>query len=255
MRGIWIDKKGEKYTTNQGYEIEIVEYISYKNCTIKFNDERCTILYNVRFDHIKDSSVCNPYHPSVLNVGYLGIGEYNVKVNNVLSSYYRVWNDMLRRCYSEKHQINNMTYIGCTVTDEWKCFQNFAKWYHVNYDSNIMSRWELDKDILVKGNKIYSPETCCFVPAEINGIFTKSNSKRGKYPIGVSLHREGKFQANVVKNKKRVYLGLYHTPEEAFQAYKQVKEQYIKEVADKWKGLISNKVYKAMYDYQVEITD
>ena len=118
-----------------------------------------------------------------------------------------------------------------------------------------MNGWELDKDILIKGNKIYSPETCAFVPAEINGIFTKTNSKRGVYPIGVSLHKEGRFQAKVLKNKKQAYIGLFDTPEEAFQAYKKAKEEYIKEVADKWKDKIDPRVYEAMYNYQVEITD
>ena len=162
---------------------------------------------------------------------------------------------MLRRCYSEKHQNNNLTYIGCTVVEEWKCFQSFAEWYYESYNSDIMDRWEIDKDILIKGNKIYSPETCAFVPAEINSVFTKTNSKRGIYPIGVSLHKEGKFQAKLLKNKKQIYLGLFNTPEEAFQTYKTAKEQYIKEMADKWKTQIDLRVYEAMYNYKVEITD
>ena len=126
MQGLWIYRVGEKFTTKQGYEIEIIEYICHKNCIIKFNDKRGTTLSNVRFDHIKEGSVSNPYHHSVLGVGYLGIGEYTVKINGVTCLCYRVWNDMLRRCYSEKHQNNNLTYIGCTVVEEWKCFQNFA---------------------------------------------------------------------------------------------------------------------------------
>ena len=255
MQGVWIDRKGEKFITKQGYEIEVVEYIRHKNCTIVFNDERKTTLFNVRFDHIKDGSVSNPYHLTVCGVGYLGIGEYNVKINSKTSLCYKVWNDMLRRCYSEKHQNNNLTYIGCTVADGWKCFQTFAKWYYKNYNFNIMFKWELDKDILFKENKIYSPKTCCFVPSAINGLFTKTNINRGKYPIGVSLHMSGKFQAKILKNKTQIYLGLFETPEEAFQAYKKAKEEYIKEVADKWKDKIDPRVYEAMYNYQVEITD
>jgi len=255
MQGVWINKKGEKYPTRQGYEIEIIEYIRHNNCTIRFNDERCTILYNIRYDHIKSGSVSNPYHLSVFDIGYLGIGVYTVKINKKTSLCYRVWSDMLRRCYSEKHQNNNITYIGCDVTEEWKCFQNFAEWYYENYDSNIMCKWQLDKDILIKGNNIYSPENCCFVPQEINNLFTKTNSKRGEYPIGVSLHREGKFQAFMSVNNKQKYFGLYKTIQEAFQVYKTEKEKYIKETADKWKGLISKKVYEVMYNYKVEITD
>ena len=79
MQGLWIYRVGEKFTTKQGYEIEIIEYICHKNCIIKFNDKRGTTLSNVRFDHIKEGSVSNPYHHSVLGVGYLGIGGIHCK--------------------------------------------------------------------------------------------------------------------------------------------------------------------------------
>ena len=109
------------------------------------------------------------------------------------------------------------------------------------------------KDILIKWNKVYSPDTCCFVPVEINSLFTRTNSKRGKYPIGVCMNKSnGRFLATL-KSKK--FSKSYNTPEEAFQAYKEVKENYIKEVADEWKDKINPKVYEAMYNYQVEITD
>ena len=117
-----------------------------------------------------------------------------------------------------------------------------------------MQGWELDKDILFKGNKIYSPETCCFIPREINQIFPKRDLKRGEYPIGVTRKR-GKFSAQLSTKDFNKNLGVFNTPEEAFQAYKSAKESYIKEVADKWKDQIEPRVYQAMYNYQVEITD
>lgn len=249
MRGKFINKTGEKYTTNQGYEIEIVEYTRYSKCTIKF--ENGIILQNIRYDHIKDGSVKNPYHPSVCSIGYLGEGSHKVKIEGKITPSYRTWCGMLRRCYSEKHQLDNPTYIGCKVDKSWHNFQVFGEWF----ENNKIKNWELDKDILSKGNKIYSPETCCFVPSSINSLFTKTDIKRGNLPIGVSLHREGKYQAKILKNSIQFYLGLYITPEEGFQAYKQAKEDYIKEVADLWKHLISEKVYQALYNYQVEITD
>ena len=113
----------------------------------------------------------------------------------------------------------------------------------------------LDKDILVKGNKIYSPETCCFVPNEINVLFTKKEKDRGEYPIGVSIISNKYVARCGVGNSKNKTIGSFKTPKEAFQAYKQYKEQYIKKVADKYKCQIPNNLYKAMYSYQVEITD
>ena len=114
-----------------------------------------------------------------------------------------------------------------------------------------MEGWHLDKDIICKECKIYSPETCAFVPADVNSLFIKNDIKRGIYPISVRKTKSQRFTSRL--NGK--HLGTFDTPEEAFQAYKTAKEEYIKEVANKWKDLISDQVYQAMYNYQVEITD
>lgn len=157
---------------------------------------------------------------------------------------------MLSRCYDKKYQEKQPAYIGCYVDNYLLGFQNFAKWFEENYNEGF----HLDKDILVKGNKVYSPQTCCFVPQEINKLFTKSTKLRGNLPIGVSK-LGSRFVAQVNINGKRIHLGCFTTPEEAFQAYKTAKEKQIKEVADKWKDLIDLKVYQAMYNYKVEIND
>ena len=117
-----------------------------------------------------------------------------------------------------------------------------------------MQDWHLDKDILCPDCKIYSPETCTFVPTDINFLFTKRQNKRGAYPIGVS-YKSGKFRATMTRNNSQFYMGAFSTPNEAFQAYKEGKEDWIKIVADKWKDKIDQRVYQAMYNYQVEITD
>lgn len=105
-----------------------------------------------------------------------------------------------------------------------------------------------------EGNKIYSPKTCCIVPREINTLFLKRESSRGDWPIGVYKKRK-KFSACISSKIKNIGLGTFNTPDEAFQAYKVAKEKYIKQVADKWKGKIDERVYEAMYNYEVEITD
>lgn len=248
------DRIGEKYITNQGYEIEIIEYYNNRNCTIKFNTFQKTVLKNQEYKYIKSGNVRNPYHPIFYGVGFIGEGIFKATLCKRINVDYNKWRNMIARVYSEKEQEKHPTYKDVTVCEEWYNFQNFAKWFYNNYNPETMQGWHLDKDILVKGNKVYSPETCCFVPVEINGLFIKSNVKRGKYPIGVILHAK-KYQANLSKNKKQIFLGTFDTPEEAFQAYKIAKETYIKEVADKWKDKISDKVYQALISYQVEITD
>ena len=162
------------------------------------------------------------------------------------SEAYNKWRQMIKRCGNHKYP----TYIDCTICDEWHTFSNYEKWHNEHY----IDGYALDKDILVKHNKIYSPDTCCFVPKEINNMFIKCKNTRGKYPIGVNKHANGSFMAQINMNEK-VYLGTYNTQEEAFQAYKQAKEDWIKEVANKWKDKLEPKVYDALIKYEVEITD
>ena len=242
------NRLGEKFITYEGYEIEIVQYFNAKNCTIKFNDN--TIRYNIQYDKIKKGKVKNFNHKSILKIGYIGNGVYNSKNNY---NIYKTWKRMFDRCHNLKIQSKNITYIGCYVDECWYNFQNFAKWYEENWKI-YMEIWALDKDILVKGNKVYSPETCCLVPREINNLFPKANSIRGHYPIGVSKNKN-KFRVFCCLNNKQVNIGTFKTPELAFQAYKTAKEAYIKEVADEWKNQIAENVYQAMYNYNVEITD
>ena len=247
-----IDRIGEKHITLQGYEVEIVEYFNRLNCTVKFEDG--LILEGLRYPHIVNGYVKNPSHKSVHGVGYLGIGNYEASKDYKKSQSYISWGGMLSRCYSEQFLERTPSYKDVYVCEEWHNFQNFAKWHEENWKEYMDNSWDLDKDILFKGNKIYSSETCCFVPQEINKLFVKNNKIRGEYPIGVA--KSGKrFEAKLFIKNNPIHLGTFDTIEEAFHAYKTAKENYIKEVADEWKPLIHLKVYQALYNYQVEITD
>ena len=116
--------------------------------------------------------------------------------------------------------------------------------------------WQLDKDILQKGNKLYSKDTCCFVPQELNNLLIKSDNSRGEYPVGVCFHKpSGKFMAQLKVNGKMKHLGRFTTPDEAFQAYKTAKEANIKVVAQKWKHLLDERVFRALMVYEVNIND
>jgi hypothetical protein len=240
-------KLGEKHITNEGYKIEIVEYFGSLNCSIQFEDGH--IIKNRQYNDVKKGEIKNPYHPSVCGMGFRGEGSCPIKVNGKMTKLYNMWRAMLVRCYDKTYHETKPTYKDTNVCEEWHNFQNFAKWYEKNFNTETMQDWHLDKDIIYPNCKIYSPETCCFVPCEINSLFTKNDCKRNNY---IGVYKSGdKFMSQLRKK----YLGTFDTPEEAFQAYKTAKEVRIKEVADKWKGLISDKVYQAMYNYQVEITD
>lgn len=240
---------GEVHLTKQGYKVKIIDYTTCMNLVVQFDNGY--VVENIQYEHVKDGSIINPFHPSVCNEGYIGVGKYS-PINSVKE--YTLWQAVISRGYSNLFKKNNPTYKDITVCDDWKCLQNFGVWFENNWKEH-MQGWHLDKDILVKGNKIYSPETCCFVPAEINTLFIKANSKRGKHPIGVH-EQNGRFIASLSHNKnKGVYLGTFDTANEAFECYKFYKEAYIKEIADIWRPLIGEQVYQAMYNYKVEIND
>lgn len=184
---------------------------------------------------------------------------YGVGVLDIISGDtkpYHLWKGILLRCYEEKYRSQNKTYKDCEVCDEWKYFSNFKDWFD-NPNNGYRVGYHLDKDILVKGNKVYSPDTCCFVPIEINSLLTTRKNHRGNLPIGVSKVNS-KYQVRVsFGDGKPKYLGVYPTIEEAFNAYKQAKEKHIKEIAQKYfnEGKIIERVYNALMKYEVEITD
>ena len=233
-----------------GYKMTILED-NGSSLKIKFDNGHMS---NTSFKSFMSGDVFNPMDKRVLGVGFLGFGEYKQTINNIQTESYKTWYQMIRRCYSEKQLNRNPSYEGCTVCEEWHNFQNFARWYEENYYKIDKETMALDKDILSKGNKIYSPKTCIFVPKRINSIFTSTPTKRRKFPIGVSKVNDV-YRSTINKNKKNIRIGYFKTPEEAFYVYKEAKEKYIKQVADEYKDKIPTKLYEAMCNYKVEITD
>lgn len=159
----------------------------------------------------------------------IGINDLPVCVgpDGKLLKVYVNWCDMIRRCVSEKYHKNRPTYIKCSVSEDWLLLSNFKKWH----DANYVEGFYLDKDILVEGNKTYSPETCRYVPSYINNLFLDSGSIRGEYPIGVSYSgSKKKFRSYIKKYGKQVHLGTFNVLEDAIQSSKNAKEQYVIEV-------------------------
>lgn len=243
----FINRIGEVHNTDEDYEITIVEHYDKYNCTIQFEDGN--IVKNISYGSIKKGKVKHPYTPTVYGVGYTGIGKYNKWEDGKETKEYTKWKGMLRRFRDKKYLQKHITYREVTSDEKWHNFQNFAAWFEENWKPWMDNSWHLDKDLLAKGNKIYSSETCCFVPQEINKIFTKNDKHRGDLPIGVSKVKGG----FLAKHKKQ--LDIFNTPEDAFYAYKIDKEIEIKRMADKWRGQITEPTYYAMYNYEVEITD
>ena len=254
------DRVGEVSYTKYGTKATIIQYFGRNNIKIKFNDDFGYVC-NTTYKRFKDGNIKNPYDRTVYGIGYIGVGKYKTQINGENTKAYNCWFNMFTRCYDNENRTkSHMRYIGCKVCEEWHNFQTFAKWFEENYYEIESENIQIDKDILFKGNKLYSPKTCCFVPESINKLFTKSNSSRGKYPIGVSQDKERDCFVAVCTNKygkdikERLYK-RFKTFKEAFECYKSFKEKCCLQMAEYYKTIIASNVYDALVNYKVEITD
>ena len=247
------DRRGEQDYNNQGCKMKIIKYNNANDITVQFESGYVT---NTKYINFKMGTIKDPYHKSVYNNGYIGCGKYNTRgYGSKHNRIYVTWTSMLQICYSDKYQERQTAYRGCTVCIEWLNFQNFAKWYEENYYEIPGEIMELDKDILYKDNKIYSPDTCCFVPQSINLLFVRRNKSKEGYPPGITYQNDKYIIDCSLFNNEYYKIESHNTLFDAFDSYKKFKEKAIKDVADKYKSQIPKKLYNAMYEYKVEITD
>lgn len=189
---------------------------------------------------------------TVEGVGLLDV-DFVTRISGSRVWQLELWRGMLKRCFSKHTHIKNPTYVDVTVCDEWLSFGNFLEWLNkeVGYKGKPIG-FELDKDILAIGNKVYSEDTCCFVPPQINSLFCATGAKRGKCPIGV-IEVKGRFVARLKMYGCKVNVGSYDTPERAFQAYKIAKESHVKSMALQYKDVLRPDVFDALMAWQVDI--
>lgn len=243
--------KGQVIENFYGCKFEVIEILDNAMCRIKFLDEFAYEKVVPRSSARK--GVRNPFRRLASGIGYVGVGEYSPDADRRL---YTLWNNVFTRCYDEVQLKKGVTYVGCSICEEWHNFQNFAKWCDDQPQYSNGNVWCLDKDIIFKGNKVYSPETCCFVPTELNNLFTLRGNARGIYPLGVYFNKKDeKFIAQVNINGKRTTLGRYISVDTAFTAYKIAKEKIIKDAANRYKDQLDQRTYTALINWKVEVTD
>ena len=238
---------GKIYSSKNYGSFIIADYDGCERVTIRFlttQYETVASLDNIRIGNVRDKLV-----PSVFDGGV--VGDEVIKLGDKYIKEYYLWRGMLRRCYDEKYIEKKHTYKGCTVSENFKSFKYFKEWCNkqIGFDQD---GWHLDKDILVKGNKAYSEDTCCFVPCEINIIFTDRSATKGEYPVGVYYNKSRKkYVARVSKHGCLKHIGIFTSVEEAVAAYNKEKESHIKDVANIWKDTLDPRVYDAMMKYSI----
>lgn len=245
----FIDRTGEKWLTKEGYWVKIIACSGVRNCTIEF--ESGLIIYKVQYDNIKNGLIKNPYHLNIYGLGYIGSGKYKSRIDGKYSNVYARWRGLFTRCYDIKYKIKHPGYEGVSVCEEWHNLQNFGAWFEENWKPWMDSSWDIDKDIKVKGNKIYSPETCFIIPSEINSIFINCNNSPGILPKGIFKIKNNKFKVSCGNAKDGSYVGTFDTLEEALQAYKVAKENRIRTKADKWKDKIDAQAYRILCNWSI----
>jgi hypothetical protein len=184
----------EHQTRNNG-KLIVIEFINASNVIVRFTETSYTTSTHAAM--IRRGEVKDKLSPVKNGVGFLGVGEYVPTVNGIPTPAYSHWAGMLRRCYDQKHQESSPTYIGCTVCDEWHNFQVFAEWYYLQEMYN--EKWvHLDKDIKVKGNKVYSPSACKLVTAIENTVAASARSYKFTDPSGevISVYNLSEFCRN-----------------------------------------------------------
>ena len=172
---------------------------------------------------------------------------------------YKLWANMLYRSHDTSFKEKHPSYANVTCDVRWHSMTAFIDEVStlVGYEQAINNGWCLDKDILIKGNKLYSKDTCCFVPVQINNLILDNRTQRGDHPIGVSFSKHArKFRAYLIGlNGKQKHLGYFEEESIAFEAYRLAKKAQIEEVLIGFKGKIDDKVYQALIEWEIGIND
>lgn len=169
---------------------------------VKFNDH-AGYVREAKHSSILRGVVKNPYQPRIFGVGYLGVGPYLTRWtdpngNSYKTKEYRAWQNMLERSYGEKYQARNPTYVGCSVHPDWHNFQTFAEWY-TSQPNHWVDYFQLDKDLLYPGNKLYSSGTCVLIPGEINSMLNMgaNHNNKSNLPEGYRRSPSGNIRAMI----------------------------------------------------------
>lgn len=229
---------GKEFTTNEGYVCRVIEGGTNPNyCTIRIDDW----VVEAQFTHVTKGQIKYPYHLSVFNVGYIGVGQYSSKTDKKI---YQTWSGMLQRRYCPTLHKKHPTYKNVTVHPDWLNFQVFAKWMNKYYSKDEL-KYDLDKDLKSGESKVYSSETCMFIPQSLNKFMSSVGSDNVSGQVGVSWETSrSKWRASIFIDHKRKHLGYYAGRKEASLAYQKARLEQVQ----RWRGYYS-------FDYPKSVLD
>lgn len=240
---------GDKYTSNSGDLAVVVSVGSNRKCTIKYLDS-FGYEQELRTDNLVRGKFKNPYKPVVYGFGYIGVGIYRTsyKGSRKKTLEYQAWKDMLKRCYSKKFLEKNKSYLGCSVSEEWLNFQVFAEWY--TKQKNYGKGYHLDKDLLIKGNKVYSKESCSLLPVEVNtAISVRADYVERGLPECVQRTPSGRYVVRVRSLEEGSYVGTYDDLDDATQSSLVARSLRVKELHDKYEDCLSEKQKSSLLNW------
>lgn len=240
---------GEVKSSNKCGDYRVLDIINSRKVLIEFIETGHKKY--ARASDLKLGEVSDPLCKIVAGVGYCGVGPHKTADGRKHTRSYAIWKAMIGRCYGETYQCyDKYGAKGVRVCEEWHNFQNFASWF----DENYVEGYHLDKDIVCRGSKLYSPETCRFVPQRINKLLLRGRTKDNDYALGVSRNKNRKFSSLIHKGSEGyVKLGTFDSMHQAFVTYKDAKERYIKQVAEEEysKGTICRDVRDALCSWEI----
>ena len=225
----WIDniKIGQLISSNSSGDFKVIEVLGSRNIAIRFV-ETGTEVHNLQKANVLRGNVHDYMIPTFLGLGYLGSDGMTKN-----TAAYNCWSAMLTRCYSESYHSTRETYRDCEVEPSWLNLTTFRKWFELNH----IKGYHLDKDLLVQGNRVYSENTCTFIPQEVNAAIVEKSKVIDGCEGGVSKRRvKGKTEYNGLYNVSfgRKYLGRTRDLDEANSLYKEYKKFYFEVMVDKY---------------------
>jgi hypothetical protein len=243
---------GKVFKTNSYGDCVVIDYRDSKRVKVRF--ENTGYETEVPSGNLRKGLVKDCLAKCVAGVGFLGVGKYicRVKGRSAKDGGYRAgcrtleyvfWESMMKRVYNHQNECMVRNYSDVSVCEEWHNYQNFAEWCQTQ--TGFKMGFHLDKDLLLEGNKVYSPTTCCFIPPHLNAAITGMKHTNTTGYTGVVLTDTGRFLAGITMNGVGINLGTYDTKQQASLMYKSIKNAYVNSLAIIYKDEISIEAFTA----------